>query len=196
MPLRDMRGLVLALVPPHCGCAHLRQLAAEAITAGVELYLVGTHNVPVTALAKQTGLAASHAVEDTENALATAYRPVTLTAVLRQRRRVGHRRRPRPRHGLQADGPAADADHQRAEAAAPGRVRDGERRGRSAPPAASPRSARYAVRRPLAFRRSGHLLRTQGPGEHAVSLSSRNVRLLRSLRRGGGGRAGARDRRL
>jgi hypothetical protein len=81
-PLREMRGLVLALIPPHCGCVHLRQLAAEAITAGVQLYLVGTHNVSVTTLAKQTGLATSHAVEDIDNALAGAYRPVTLTAVL------------------------------------------------------------------------------------------------------------------
>jgi hypothetical protein len=79
-PLREMRGLVLALIPPHCGCVHLRQLAAEAITAGVQLYIVGTDNVSVTALAKQTGLATSHAVEDIDNALAGAYRPVTLTA--------------------------------------------------------------------------------------------------------------------
>lgn len=81
-PLRTLRGLVLALVPPRCRCAHLRQLAAEADTAGVSIYIVGTHGIQVTALAKQAGQAATHAVEDIENALANAYHPVTLTAVL------------------------------------------------------------------------------------------------------------------
>jgi hypothetical protein len=79
-PLRD---LVLALVPPRCRCVvHLRQLAAEADRAGVRIYIVGTHGVPVVTLTKQTGLAASHAVEDTDGALSNAYRPATLTAVL------------------------------------------------------------------------------------------------------------------
>jgi hypothetical protein len=82
-PLSDMRGLVLALVPPRCGCVvHLRQLAAEADRAGVRIYIVGTYGVPVVTLTKQTGLAASHAVEDTADALSKAYHPATLTAVL------------------------------------------------------------------------------------------------------------------
>jgi hypothetical protein len=82
MELNAMRGLVLALVPPQCRCAHLRQLAAEASTAGVPIYIVGTRGLQVTALTKQTGQAATHAVEDIQGALASAYRPVTLTAVL------------------------------------------------------------------------------------------------------------------
>jgi hypothetical protein len=80
--LRDLSGSVLALIPPGCGCVHLRQLASEADTAGVQIYLVGTGGVAVAALAKRTGLGAGHAVEDTENALATSYHPTRLTAVL------------------------------------------------------------------------------------------------------------------
>ena len=81
-PLSSLNGSVLALVPPGCRCGHLRQLALEADRAGVQLYVVGTHGVPVVGLTHRTGLGASHAVEDTEGALGSAYRPVTLTAVL------------------------------------------------------------------------------------------------------------------
>jgi len=81
-PLSSLNGSVLALVPPGCRCGHLRQLALEADRAGVQLYIVGTHGVQVAGLTHRTGLGASHAVEDTEGALGSAYRPVTLTAVL------------------------------------------------------------------------------------------------------------------
>jgi hypothetical protein len=80
--LSSLRGSVLALVPPGCDCTHLRQLAHEAIHAGVQLYIVGTQGVQVAALARQTGLAATHAVEDTEGVLGDTYHPATLTAVL------------------------------------------------------------------------------------------------------------------
>jgi hypothetical protein len=80
--LRDLSGSVLALIPPKCGCVHLRQLASEAYSAGVQVYIVGTGGVAVAALAQRAGLGAGHAVEDTENALATSYHPTTLTAVL------------------------------------------------------------------------------------------------------------------
>ena len=81
-PLSSLNGSVLALVPPGCRCGHLHQLALEADRAGVQLYIVGTHGVQVVGLTHRTGLGASHAVEDTEGALGSAYRPVTLTAVL------------------------------------------------------------------------------------------------------------------
>lgn len=81
-PLSSLNGSVLALVPPQCKCGHLRQLALEADRAGVQLYIVGTHNAEVTGLTHQTGLGASHAVEDTEGALSSTYHPATLTAVL------------------------------------------------------------------------------------------------------------------
>jgi hypothetical protein len=81
-PLRDLSGSVLALIPPQCGCVHLRQLASEAYTAGVQIYLVGTGGAAVATLARQTGLGAGHVVEDTENALTTSYHPTALTAVL------------------------------------------------------------------------------------------------------------------
>jgi hypothetical protein len=81
-PLRDLRGSVLALVPPHCRCGDLRQLALEADRAAVQIYVVGTQNVQVSDLVKRTGLGAGHAVEDTEDALTATYHPVTLTVVL------------------------------------------------------------------------------------------------------------------
>jgi hypothetical protein len=46
------------------------------------LYIVGTQDVPVAEVARQTGLAATHAVEDTEGVLSDTYHPATLTAVL------------------------------------------------------------------------------------------------------------------
>jgi len=80
--LSTLRPSVLALVPPRCRCTHLRQLAAEANAAGVEIYIVGTQGVQAADLARQTGLAATHAVEDTEGVLGDTYHPATLTAVL------------------------------------------------------------------------------------------------------------------
>jgi len=80
--LSILRPSVLALVPPGCRCTHLRQLAAEANTAGVEIYIVGTRGVQAADMARQTGLAATHAVEDTEGVLSDTYHPATLTAVL------------------------------------------------------------------------------------------------------------------
>ena len=80
--LSTLRPSVLALVPPRCGCTHLRELAAEANAAGVEIYIVGTQGVQTAGLARQTGLAATHAVEDTEGVLGDTYHPATLTAVL------------------------------------------------------------------------------------------------------------------
>ncbi len=81
-PLRNLRGSVLALIPPSCGCVHLRQLAAEASVAGVQMYIVGIPGVPVATLARRTGLDAGHTVEDSQDALTTSYHPTTLTAVL------------------------------------------------------------------------------------------------------------------
>ncbi len=82
VPLSDLRGTVLALVPPGCACVHLYQLAREADQAGVQLYVVGMQGVQVSGLARQVMLGQSHAAEDTGDALNTAYHPVTLTALL------------------------------------------------------------------------------------------------------------------
>jgi len=81
-PLRHLRGLVLALVPPRCGCKDLRQLAAEAVSAAVPIYVVGTRGARAAALIKQAQLRDAHAVEDTQDALTSAYHPAILTAVL------------------------------------------------------------------------------------------------------------------
>ena len=82
--LSSLRGSVLALVPPSRSVpiADLRQLVAEAHTAGVDMYIVGTRGVQVAGVTRQSGLAATHAVEDTEGVLGDTYRPTTLTAVL------------------------------------------------------------------------------------------------------------------
>jgi hypothetical protein len=82
-PSSRLHGSVLALVPPECRCTHLSQLAAEAATAEVPIYVVGASGVQVAALIKRTGVRAAHVVEDTEEALAsTFHHPVALTAVL------------------------------------------------------------------------------------------------------------------
>jgi hypothetical protein len=84
--LSSLRPSVLALVPPGCRCTNLGQLAREANAAGVEIYIVGTRGFQVAGLTRQTGLAATHAVEDTEGVLGDTYgdtyHPATLTAVL------------------------------------------------------------------------------------------------------------------
>jgi hypothetical protein len=80
--LSSLRGSVLALVPPSCRCQDLGQLAAEANTAGVQMYIVGTPGVPVADMARRAGLAATHAVEDTQGVLSDTYHPAALTAVL------------------------------------------------------------------------------------------------------------------
>jgi hypothetical protein len=81
--LSSLRGSVLALVPPGCRCTtDLRQLASEANRAGATLYIVGTQGVQVAEVARQTGLAPTHAVEDTQGVLSNTYHPATLTAVL------------------------------------------------------------------------------------------------------------------
>jgi hypothetical protein len=82
VPLSDLRGTVLALVPPGCPCGHLYQLTQEADRAGVQLYVVGLQGVQVAGLVRHVLLGQSHAVEDTGDALNTAYHPITLTAVL------------------------------------------------------------------------------------------------------------------
>jgi hypothetical protein len=85
-PLGSLAPAVLALVPPGCGCtAALRGLVRQASTARVNLFLVGVAGTPVSALAQQIGLPASQAGEDTGSALAAAYRPTALTAVLVRR---------------------------------------------------------------------------------------------------------------
>lgn len=82
-PLASLAPAVLAVVPPGCRCqAALRQLAAQAVTARAELYLVGVNGTQVAGLTTRIGLPASHAVEDPGNVLAAYGHPAGLTAVL------------------------------------------------------------------------------------------------------------------
>src|SRR5262249_41345453 len=60
----------------------LRARGAGDNPAGGDLWAVGPRGAPTAGLARQTGLAATHAVEDTEGVLSDTYHPATLTAVL------------------------------------------------------------------------------------------------------------------
>src|SRR5213078_3972544 len=62
-PLRQLGGLVLALVPPRCTCAYLRQLAGEAVSAAVPIYVAGARGAQVAALIKRARLHGAHEVE-------------------------------------------------------------------------------------------------------------------------------------
>jgi hypothetical protein len=76
---------VLALVPSGCQCsAALRQLGRQAATARVSLYLVsvGGDARQVRRLAARAGKLRAGVADDTSRALASAYHPRGLTAVL------------------------------------------------------------------------------------------------------------------
>lgn len=82
-PLATLTGAVLVVVPPRCRCqAALHQLAAQAGAVHADLIVIGPDGAPVTGLAVQAGLPASHAAEDTGNVLASYYRLTGLTAIL------------------------------------------------------------------------------------------------------------------
>jgi hypothetical protein len=83
--LRSLVTVVLALVPASCQCGQaVRRLRRQADAAGVPLYLVGGSGdmPPVRRLALRTGQPAARVADDRTNALAAAYRPRGLTAVL------------------------------------------------------------------------------------------------------------------
>ncbi|MGD0686592.1 MAG: hypothetical protein ABSA03_15950 [Streptosporangiaceae bacterium] len=76
---------VLALVPSGCQCsAALRQIGRQAAAARVSLYLVsvGGDARQVRRLAARAGQPRTHVADDTSRALASAYHPRGLTAVL------------------------------------------------------------------------------------------------------------------
>lgn len=78
---------LLALVPRDCGCAPgLRRLAAQAGSAHVALYLIGTPGAmtQLTQLAAEAGQSPRVVADDTASVLATAYRESGLTAVVVQ----------------------------------------------------------------------------------------------------------------
>ncbi len=83
--LRSLPPAVLALVPAGCQCTNaMRDLASEAATAHVALYLVGTG-----AAISQLGQISAHAgrrpvrvADDPNNVLGATYRPSGLTAIL------------------------------------------------------------------------------------------------------------------
>jgi hypothetical protein len=83
--LRSLVTVVLALVPAGCQCGQaVRRLRRQADAAGVRLYLVGGSGdmPPLRRLALRTGQPAARVADDKTNALAAAYPPRGLTAVL------------------------------------------------------------------------------------------------------------------
>ena len=83
--LRTLVPAVLAWVPQYCGCLlALRQLTQRAAQAHVQVYLVGTNQAlpELPVLARQVGQPITMVVNDTTDALALAYHPVGLTAIL------------------------------------------------------------------------------------------------------------------
>src|ERR1019366_3155874 len=88
--LRSLPPAVLALVPSGCQCAPaLRALVAQAATAHVPLYFVGTgaDMTPLTRLAAIAGQPVTYLAQDVRNVLGTTYRtyrPLGLTAILVQ----------------------------------------------------------------------------------------------------------------
>ena len=148
----------------------------------MEIYIVGTQGVQVADMARQTGLAATHAVEDTEGVLSDTYHPATLTAVLVDvDGSVAEVARDRGK-GFQPDGP--DAVRWSRIRAAPAR-----RASRPAPPAAStaPPGTLCGVHYPA----SDFLTRRRARRD-----PQQPRRAVARPRRGGGGRRGARDRRM
>jgi hypothetical protein len=85
-PVDGLNGgpvLLLALVPPRCGCLPgLRELLFQANRANTVLYLVGVDNAQVGGLAADLGLGPSQGLEDSNDKLPPPYRVAALTAVL------------------------------------------------------------------------------------------------------------------
>ena len=88
VPLRKLVPAVLAWVPEYCSCiAALKQLTRQAALAHVRMYLVGTapETLSLPGLALQVGQRRSNVVSDPTDALARAYSPMGLTAILAKR---------------------------------------------------------------------------------------------------------------
>jgi hypothetical protein len=84
-PLSTLAGqvVVLALIPPRCGClAGLRKLTEAASHAKALIYLVGVHNAPVGDFTSHLGLGATQALEDSNDSLPGPYKVAALTAVV------------------------------------------------------------------------------------------------------------------
>lgn len=84
-PVRELRSVALALIPPGCACDQaLRQLATDAHTAHAGLYFVGEGRaIPqIPALTARDGGGTTTAAADPGNVLGAAYRPSGLTVVL------------------------------------------------------------------------------------------------------------------
>ena len=84
-PLSTLSGqvVVLALIPPGCGClAGLRKLSYAASHAKALIYLVGVRNASVADFTSHLGLGATQALEDSNDSLPEPYKVTALTAVV------------------------------------------------------------------------------------------------------------------
>ncbi len=83
--LRRLAGIALAIVPARCGCATVvKQLLAQAKSARVTVYLVGTPDslTELNSLAPASAKGTVKLAVDVDNALTKAYRPSGLTILL------------------------------------------------------------------------------------------------------------------
>lgn len=85
-PLRKLVPGVLAWVPQECTTclSALKNLLRQAMRAHVPMYLVGTAGatLDLPAMARQLGQHVTHVVNDPTDALALAYSPMGLTAIM------------------------------------------------------------------------------------------------------------------
>ncbi len=105
VPLRRLTGAALAIVPARCGCATVvRRLLAQAMSAGVTVYLVGRRGslTELSSLAPATASGTVVLAIDVDNALTSAYRSSGLTILLVDSRGSVHLR-PRVRPGFQIE---------------------------------------------------------------------------------------------
>jgi hypothetical protein len=82
VPLRRLTGAALAIVPARCRCATMvRELAAQAMSAGVTIYLVGRRGslTELNSLAPDSAGGTVMLAIDADNALTTAYGSSGLT---------------------------------------------------------------------------------------------------------------------
>jgi len=88
--LRGLAGTALAIVPANCGCAAVvRRLLAQAMSAGIIVYLVGGPSslTELDSLAPASAKGTAVVAIDADNALQTTYRPSGLTVLLVDSRR-------------------------------------------------------------------------------------------------------------
>lgn len=83
--LRTLTSAALLIVPPRCGCiTAVRQMLAQARSAGIPVYLIGSGATlaELSRLAAASSAGAALVATDSRNVLTSAYQPAGLTVLL------------------------------------------------------------------------------------------------------------------